>query len=76
MESILQVFFSNMKPSNRKEVKTFVGLDFSMHELYVDSEGIYANYPKYYRQEQLKLAREQRKFSKMEKEVRIEKNNE
>lgn len=37
------------------------------HELYVDSEGIYANYPKYYRQEQLKLAREQRKFSKMEK---------
>ena len=50
-----------------KKSKTFVGLDFSMHELYVDSEGIYANYPKYYRQEQLKLAREQRKFSKMEK---------
>ena len=49
-----------------------------MHELYVDSEGIYANYPKYYRQEQLKLAREQKKnFLKMEKrEVRIEKNNE
>ena len=50
-----------------KKSKTFVGLDFSMHELYVDSEGIYANYPKYYRQAQLKLAREQRKFSKMEK---------
>ena len=47
-----------------------------MHELYVDSEGIYANYPKYYRQEQLKLAREQRKFLKWKKEVRIEKNNE
>ena len=27
-----------------KKSKTFVGLDFSMHELYVDSEGIYANY--------------------------------
>lgn len=39
-----------------KKSKTFVGLDFSMHELYVDSEEIYANYPKYYRQEQLKLA--------------------
>lgn len=50
-----------------KKSKTFVGLDFSMHELYVDSEGIYANYPKYYRQAQIKLAREQRKFSKMEK---------
>lgn len=51
----------------KKNPKTFVGLDFSMHELYVDSEGTYANYPKYYRQAQIKLAREQRKFSKMKK---------
>ena len=50
-----------------KKVETFVGLDFSMHELYVNSEGICAKYPKYYRQAQIKLAREQRKFSKMEK---------
>ena len=50
-----------------KKPKTFVGLDFSMHELYVDSEGIYANYPKYYRQAQIKLAREQRKYFQMEK---------
>ena len=33
-----------------------------MHELYVDSEGIYANYPKYYRQEQLKTSKRTKKI--------------
>lgn len=47
--------------------QTFVGLDFSMHELFVASDGISAQYPRFYRQALSKLEREQRKLSKMEK---------
>lgn len=49
------------KPSN------FLGLDFSMHELYKDSNGNEPNYPKYYRQAEKKLKKEQRKLSLMQK---------
>lgn len=44
-----------------------LGLDYSMHELYKDSEGNEPSYPKYYRQSEKKLARENRKLSKMKK---------
>jgi len=47
--------------------KTFLGLDFSMHDLFVTSDGEICNYPRYYRQGEKKLAREQRKLSLMEK---------
>ena len=50
--------------------KTFLGLDFSMHELYVDSNGQTASYPKYYRKAEAKLAREQRKLANMDKDSR------
>jgi putative transposase len=41
-----------------------VGLDFSMKELFVSSyEELQGNYPKYFRQMEKKLAREQRKLS-------------
>lgn len=46
---------------------TFIGLDFSMPELYVDSNGDEPSYPKYYRVAENKLAREQRKLSHMQK---------
>ena len=46
---------------------TFIGLDFSMHELYVDSNGAEPSYPRYYRQTEDKLAKEQRKLSHMQK---------
>lgn len=46
---------------------TFLGLDFSMHELYKDSNGYEPFYPRYYRQSEKKLAREQRHLSKMQK---------
>lgn len=46
---------------------TFLGLDYSMHELYKDSNGNEPSYPRYYRQAEKKLAREQRKLSKMQK---------
>lgn len=49
------------------EPQTFLGLDFSMHELYMDSNGDEPCYPRYYRQAEKKLAREQRKLSKMQK---------
>lgn len=49
------------------ELKTFVGLDFSMKELYVTSDGSSPSFPRFYRQAEKKLAKEQRKLSKMEK---------
>lgn len=49
------------------EPQTFLGLDFSMHELYVDSNGSEPNYPRYYRQTEKKLAKAQRKLSLMQK---------
>lgn len=39
-----------------------------MQELFVSSDGIFAQYPGFYRQAQTKLAREQRKLSKCQKE--------
>ena len=50
-----------------KELQKFLGLDFSMHELYRDSNGKEPAYPGYYRNAEKKLAREQRKLSKMQK---------
>lgn len=45
----------------------FLGLDYSMHELYIDSNGQGADYPRYYRKAEEKLKKEQRKLSKMQK---------
>lgn len=50
-----------------KEPQNFLGLDFSMHELYRDSNGNEPAYPKYYRQAEKQLVREQRKLSLMQK---------
>lgn len=47
--------------------ENFVGLDFSMHELYVDSEGNTPEYPHFYRQALHKLAKAQRKLSLCQK---------
>ena len=44
-----------------------IGLDYSQKELYVDSEGNHCGYPHYYRVSERKLARENRKLSKMKK---------
>ncbi len=45
----------------------FLGLDFSMKELYRDSNGNEPCYPKYYRKAEKRLKCEQRKLSLMEK---------
>jgi len=49
-----------------RELKA-LGLDYSMHELYKDSNGEEPEYPRYYRKAERKLAREQRRLSKMQK---------
>ncbi|AOY76353.1 RNA-guided endonuclease TnpB family protein [Clostridium formicaceticum] len=45
----------------------FVGMDYSMKELFITSDGISAEYPRYYRLSLEKLKKEQRKLSKCEK---------
>ena len=59
--SILFEFEHQVEPHT---IDKIVGLDFSMHELYLSSDGEMANYPKFYRAAQSKLAKEQRKLSK------------
>lgn len=49
------------------EPDKFLGLDFSMHGLYRDSNGNEPEYPHYYRLAEKKLKREQRKLSLTEK---------
>ena len=48
--------------------KIFLGLDYSMREFFVSSEGEKADYPKYYRRAQKKLRRVQKKFSRSKRE--------
>lgn len=47
--------------------KSFLGLDFAMHGLYVASDGECADYPNFLRQSQQKLVKAQRKLSKRQK---------
>lgn len=57
--------YENQVPE--QELHDFLGLDFSMHELYRDSNGNEPSYPRYYRQSEKKLKKEQRKLSMMQK---------
>lgn len=51
-----------------KEIKAIVGLDFAMDSLYVESEqGEKANHPRFFRQTQKKLAKEQKVLSRRTK---------
>lgn len=61
------VLFEYENQVQQQTPTTFLGLDFSMHELYKDNNKNEPCYPKYYRQAEKKLAREQRKLSKMQK---------
>lgn len=61
------VLFEYENQIQEKELHNFIGLDFSMHELYKDSNGNEPAYPKYYRQAEKRLKREQRKLSLMQK---------
>jgi putative transposase len=61
--SILVNFEQIIKP---KEKDNIVGLDMDMKNLYTDSQGIRAEYPRFYRQALEKLQKEQRKLFKMQ----------
>ena len=61
------VLFEYENQVQKQTLNKFLGLDFSMHELYKDSNGNEPCYPRYYRQAEKKLVREQRKLSKMQK---------
>lgn len=61
------VLFEYENQVQEQTPQTFLGLDFSMHELYKDSNGNEPAYPRYYRQAEKQLKREQRKLSLMQK---------
>lgn len=63
----VSVLFEYENQVQKQTPLTFLGIDFSMHELYKDSNGNEPCYPRYYRQSEKKLAKEQRKLSKMQK---------
>ena len=62
--SILYEYEQSIKPA---EINNIVGLDFSMAELFVSSDGELANYPRYYRRKLDKLKKMSRALSKMKK---------
>lgn len=49
------------------DLENIIGLDMDIKNLYTDSQGVRAEYPRYYRQMLDKLAKEQRKLSKCAK---------
>ena len=63
----VSVLFEYENQVQEQTPQTFLGLDFSMHELYKDNNGNEPQYPRYYRQAEKRLSREQRKLSLMHK---------
>ena len=61
------VLFEYENQVQQVKPQIFLGIDFSMHELYKDSNGNEPEYPRYYRQSEKKLKCEQRKLSHMRK---------
>lgn len=64
--SILVKFETNIEPITPTN-QSVIGLDYSSKSLYVDSQANSADYPKFYRQAEAKLQKEQRKLSKRKK---------
>ena len=61
------ILFEYENQVEEKQMQSFLGLDFCMHGLYRDSNGNEPAYPRYYRKAEKRLAREQRRLSKMQK---------
>lgn len=64
--SILTEYEANI-PERTLDTDKALGLDYSSPHFYVDSQGVEADMPHFYRQSEQRLAREQRKLSKMVK---------
>ena len=58
------ILVENENQVQEVELEKFIGHDFSMHDLYVTSEGEKANYPRFFRKNEKKLSRACRKFSR------------
>lgn len=63
----VSILFEYENQVQQVEPVNFIGMDYSMPELYVDSNGNEPNYPRYYRKAETQLKREQRKLSLMQK---------
>lgn len=63
--SLLYEFEKDIQPIKPTK-ETSLGLDYSSHDFYVDSNGDVANHPRFYRQSEAKLARAQRRLSRMQ----------
>ena len=61
----ISVLYEIQKDIPSVDVKDAIGLDYSSPDFYVDSNNDRANYPRYYRKAEERLAREQRKLSHM-----------
>ena len=61
---------SENQAEGKDREKRYLGIDYAMDGLAVMSDGTRAEYPKYYRQAEEKLAREQRKLSHCVKGIR------
>jgi len=59
------VEYEQVIPNVKLSKEKAIGLDYASHSFYVDSQGREADYPKFYRKSQDKLAKEQRKLSHM-----------
>lgn len=59
------VEFEKEIPNLQLDKAKALGLDYASHSFYVDSQGREANYPKFYRNAQTVLSKEQRKLSLM-----------
>lgn len=64
--SILTEYEENI-PERTLDIEKALGLDYSSPHFYVDSQGVEADMPHFYRQAERRLAREQHKLSKMVK---------
>lgn len=63
----VSVLFAYENQMPKRTPQSFLGLDYSMHELYKDSDGNEPRYLRYYRQAEKRLQKEQRRLSLMEK---------
>lgn len=63
----VSILFEYENQISKVDIHNSLGLDYSMHELYVDSEGGEPEYPRYYRRAEKRLQTEQRKLSLMTK---------
>lgn len=62
------VEYDIIEKSVKLDKEKSIGLDYSSHSFYVDSQGVEANYPRFYRVSQAHLAKEQRKLARMKKD--------